>query len=154
MSDSEFRDAFESTKSGSVSQLLMKAGRLTNERGLSRVTQRAGLPRLRPSHMAVLPHIEFAGTRMSTLAERLGVTKQAVSQTIEDLEILGIIKRIADPVDGRAKLVVFSEEAPKFLMQGMEVLATVDADLKTRLGSERYESLLAVLLEVIDELEG
>lgn len=154
MPDDEFREAFEETKRASVSQLLIKAGRLANERGISRIPREPGQARLRPSHMAVFPHVEFEGTRMSTIAERLGVSKQAVSQLVGDLEAMGVLQRVRDPSDGRARLVKFSEEGPKFLMQGMQVLASVDTDLRRKLGEERYGQFREVLLDVVEELEG
>ena len=46
---------------------------------------------LRPAHTKLFPHIDFAGTRISTVAERLGVTKQAVSQLCGELAELGVV---------------------------------------------------------------
>jgi len=145
-------ESFEAAKRASISQLLIKAGRLCNERGLSRIPVEPGQPRLRPSHTAVLPHLDFGGTRMSTLAERMGVSKQAVSQLIGDMEDMGVLRREPDPSDGRAKLVVFAEHGPTLLMRGMRVLMEVDAELEERLGERKSTALRRALEVVIDEL--
>lgn len=147
-------EAFERVKRESVSQLLMKAARLVNERSLAKIEYEPGQPRLRPSHTAVFPHLDLEGTRITTLAERLGVTKQAVSQLIGDLEAMGVVRRVSDPSDGRAKLVVFAEHGPTVLMRGMRVLQEMDAELETKLGADEVHALRATLLAIIDDIEG
>ncbi|MGF1466699.1 MAG: MarR family winged helix-turn-helix transcriptional regulator [Sandaracinaceae bacterium] len=146
-------DVFEAAKRASAAQLLLKAGRLVNERALSQIPQEPGQWRMRPSHTALFPHLEFAGTRITVLAERLGISKQAVSQLVGDLERMGVLQRIPDPSDGRAKLVVFAEDGPTLLMKGMRYLQTVDAELEELLGPRRLASLRKILIEVIEELE-
>jgi len=146
-------EALEAVKRGSVSQLLLKAGRLVDERGVDRFPVRDGAPRLRRSHTALFPHIDREGTRISTLAERVGVTKQAISQLVGDLEALGVVQRVPDPTDGRAKLVVFAEEGPAVLLRGMALLAGIDAELTEALGEERMKRLRRSLQRVIEALE-
>jgi DNA-binding MarR family transcriptional regulator len=152
MGDRVTKESFESAKRASVGQLLMKAGRLVNERALARLP--ASGPRPRPSHTALLPHLDLEGTRMSTLAERLGITKQAVTQLVGDMEDMGLVRRVPDPSDGRAKLVVFADDGPTLLMHGMRVLMGVDAELEAALGERRYAALRSALLAVVAELEG
>jgi len=147
------KSKLEEVKRASVSQLLIKAGRLVNERGLSRIPHEPGQPKLRPSHTAVLPHLDLEGTRMSTLAERMGISKQAVSQLIGDMEEMNVVRRLPDPSDGRAKLVVFAEDGPTLLMRGMRVLQGVDAELEESLGERRYSELRRALGRVVAALE-
>ncbi len=58
---------------------------------------------------AVLDHVTLAGISQSLLAERMGLTKQAVQQSLDQLEKLALIRREPDPVDRRAKYVVLTE---------------------------------------------
>ena len=146
-------EAFEAVKRASVSQLLLKAGRLVDERGVARMADAGDGPRLRRSHTALFPYIDREGTRISTLAERVGVTKQAISQLVGDLEAMGVVQRIPDPTDGRAKLVVFADGGPAVLMHGMRLLAEIDAELAAALGEERCVRLRRSLQRVIDTLE-
>ncbi|MBX3275971.1 MAG: MarR family transcriptional regulator [Sandaracinaceae bacterium] len=148
------KETFEAAKRASVSQLLMKAGRLVNERALARVPEAPGRPRLRPSHTALLPHLDLEGTRLGVLAERLGVTKQAVTQLVDDMEAMGVLERVPDPTDGRAKLVVFADDGPTLLMQGMRYLAEIDGELAAALGPRRHAALSSALAAVIAALEG
>src|SRR5687767_2166502 len=100
--------ALERKKRQSVGQLLFKCARLLNERAIARVNRQVGQPVLRASHTNLFPHIDFEGVRLTELAQRLGVTKQAVGQVVAELEELGVVEVRPDPSDGRAKLVRFT----------------------------------------------
>jgi hypothetical protein len=82
-------------KRESTAQLLLKCARLVNERALASLPH--GDARVRPAHTQLFPHIALAGTRISELAEKLGITKQAVGQLVDDLEAWGLVRRSAGP---------------------------------------------------------
>ena len=54
--------------------------------------EKTGVATIRPSHTALLPHIDLEGTRLTVLAERLGVSKQATSQLVGDMEEMGMVE--------------------------------------------------------------
>ena len=60
---------------------------------------------LQPSHQVVFASLGPDGARLTDLASRAGMTKQAMGQLVDDLEALGYVERIPDPCDGRAKIV-------------------------------------------------
>src|SRR5215204_5672866 len=64
-----------------------------------------GHPEIRPPHGNVMQFLDDAGTRVSVLADRAQMTKQSMAELVLHLERLGYVERIADPSDGRAKLV-------------------------------------------------
>jgi DNA-binding MarR family transcriptional regulator len=57
----------------------------------------------------LLTHLSLSGLSQSLLAERLGMSKQAVQQSLDQLERLGLVRRDPDPVDKRAKYAVLTE---------------------------------------------
>lgn len=156
MSKTEPDPAFERklavAKAHSTGQLLFKAARLLDEQALARVRARTGKP-VRPSHTAVLPHLDLAGTRLTTLADRLGITKQAVGQTVQELEDMGVVERVVDPSDGRAKLVRFTALGRRGLLHGLGVLGTMEEELARRIGAGRMKTLHGLLTEVVALLE-
>ena len=79
--------------------------------------RRTGQP-VRIAHTTVLPHIDLEGTRLTELARRLGVSKQAAGQIVDELEEFGMLERIADPQDARAKLVRFSKKGQAAMLDG------------------------------------
>src|ERR671910_1212228 len=65
-----------------------------------------GWPDLRASQAALILNVDRrAGTRLTELARRAGVTKQAMMVVVDDLEARGLVRRTPDPEDGRAKVV-------------------------------------------------
>lgn len=141
------REALEEEKLASVSQLLFRCARLLNERAIANMREITGKP-LRAAHTSLFPHIDLKGTRATTLAERLGVSKQAISPLIDELESWGFLERIRDPSDGRAKLVRFST-APGFtLLDGVRGLRAVDAQMQEVLGEGQMEAFHDALLRL------
>ena len=49
------------------------------------------------------------GSRLTNLAERSGLTKQAVGEVVDELEQIGYVTRVPDPIDRRAKLITLTE---------------------------------------------
>jgi DNA-binding MarR family transcriptional regulator len=148
------RSSFEATRDASTLQLLFKAARLANEQALARVAASgpAGL-RVRPAHTALFPHLDFDGIRLTDLAAKVGVTKQAVGQLIDDLAEVGLIERVPDPEDSRAKLIRFSRRGHGALMHGLGVLREIQDALATRVGAHRMRELHETLKLVISALE-
>lgn len=70
----------------------------------------AGFGDHRVVHHNVMAHVTFEGIRLTELAKKAGVTKQAMSELVIDLERLGYLTRTADPDDGRAKLIGFTDK--------------------------------------------
>lgn len=143
---SESWDAIEEQKAASTLQLLFKAARLVNEEAIARLREETGLSGLRAVHTQLFPHIDPEGTRLTTLAERVGVSKQAVGQLVDELEQMGGLVRVPDPSDGRAKLIRFEEGA---LMRGLGFLRQMEAELAREVGEARVGALREALLAIL-----
>lgn len=148
------RDEIEAAKQASVGQLLFVCARLWNERAIQMVNQEAGKLSLRQAHTALLPYLSIdGGTRLTELARRAGVTKQAVGPLIEELEAEGVVERRPDPEDGRAKQIYFTARGREALLHGLSILRKIEAELEAELGAARMEALrdalpaLAALLQ-------
>jgi DNA-binding MarR family transcriptional regulator len=146
------RARLEIEKRASTIQVLFKVARLLDEAALARVADRHKGPPLRRSHTSLLPHIALRGTRITDLAEKLGITKQAVSKLVDDLEALGMLAREPDPEDARARLVVFTKRGKEGLFEGLAVLGALEAELASWVGKTRMAQLRAALLIIHDRL--
>jgi DNA-binding MarR family transcriptional regulator len=147
-------ETLEGVKRASVGQLLLRSARLLDERALDRMNRDVRKIRLRPAHTSLFPHLDREGTRLTELARRLGVTKQAVGQVVTELEALGVLERVDDPADGRAKLVRLTDKGLKVLHHDLTVLRAIESELERRLGAHRMEALRVALVEIVDELSG
>lgn len=153
MESDTFRERVEQEKRVSVGQLLFRCARLFNEQALQLVRERAGLPGLRNAHTQLFPHIDWEGTRLTEIASRVGVSKQAVSQWVKELEAFGVLERVPDPEDRRARLVRFCSKGPNTLLAGLAVLQEMEDGIGEEVGRERMKALQSILVEVLDVLE-
>ena len=87
--------------------LVQVLARLGAEHQRRRMAAR-GTGHLRPVHTLVLVPLLAGGRRASDLADRLGVSRQAVAQVVAVLEAGGLVERRDDPDDARAKLIVLT----------------------------------------------
>ncbi len=89
-----------------------------------------------------------AGMRLTELAELAGMTKQAVGEAVSDLERLGYAERIADPSDGRAKIIRLTERGSDAQQTGFRIIADIEGEWVQRYGAERVAELRAMLLDI------
>jgi len=144
---------FQVARDAATLQLLFKAARLANEKALARATSHVGGPPVRPAHTALFPHLDFDGVRLTDLAVRAGVTKQAVGPLVDDLAALGMVERAPDPTDRRAKLIRFSRRGYAALMHGLGVLGEIEGELALVVGPRRIRELRETLALVVRALE-
>jgi DNA-binding MarR family transcriptional regulator len=147
------RGEFERAKRASLAQVLFKSARLLNEQALARIREQTGKP-IRPAHTTLFPHLDLEGTRLTDLARRVGISKQAVGQLVGDLEAMGWLERVPDPEDGRAKLVRFTRRRGKSsAMDGLALLGDMESELRRELGAESFDQLADLLGRLLDLLE-
>ncbi|MBT2471208.1 MarR family transcriptional regulator [Streptomyces sp. ISL-66] len=84
---------------------------------------------LRPLHGMAFQALKGPGATATELAERLGVTKQAAGQIVDDLERRGYVRREPHPEGGRRKLVVLTGAAYDHLDAAGRVLHELEAEL-------------------------
>jgi DNA-binding MarR family transcriptional regulator len=154
MATARFRAELEQKKKASTAQLLFRAARLLNEKAMARVREATGEMQVRTAHTAVLPHLDFEGVRLTDLAERLDVSKQAAFQLVDEMEKLGLVERRDDPADGRAKLIRFSRRGESALLHGLGVLAEIERELERAIGKAKFGELHRALSALLPVLEG
>jgi DNA-binding MarR family transcriptional regulator len=96
-------------------------------------------------HHNVMAHVTHAGIRLTELAVEAGVTKQAMSELVIDLERLGYLQRTPDPHDGRAKLIGFTDKGRAAVDAAMRAFEKMDDALGDRSVRSLRRGLLAVL---------
>lgn len=152
MDPQQFAQELEAQKRASTAQLLMRCARLVNERGVARAAQKFGIP-VRAAHMGLFPHLDLAGTRQTELAQRMGVSKQAVNQLVAELVGFGVVEQVPDPADGRALLVRFTPRGARSLFDGLTVLSELEVTMRGALGAARMDALHDTLTQLSDWLD-
>lgn len=77
---------------------------------------------------------EPAGIRQAELARRLGVRPPSISVAVKRLEERGLLARVPDPADPRARRVVIAD--PAALGPGLDVLGRMEAVLFGDMGAD------------------
>ena len=107
-----------------------------------------GYPELRPTHGCVFSTISRGGDRLTVLAERADMTKQAVGEVVSELEGIGYVERVPDPSDGRAKIIQLTERGEGAWEHGFEVIAELGRRWEERYGEDRVRDMVALLSEI------
>jgi DNA-binding MarR family transcriptional regulator len=113
-----------------------------------------GMDDLRVADGVVFQHLVGGPRTIGALAERLGVTQQAASKAVADLERRGYVRREADPGDRRARHVALTARGEGAIEAGRRHRAAVDAELAERLGPDRVEAARRTLVDALEALGG
>ena len=108
----------------------------------------AGFDELRPPHMAVLQYPGPEGLRPSVLAERAGMSKQAMNQLLKSLEGYGYLERSAAPEDARARTIRYTRRGRAAYKKIHEILRDVERDYSAELGLEDLSRLKQLLYRI------
>ena len=107
-----------------------------------------GYTQLSATHLTILSYIDPAGTRIVTLADRAGMTKQSMGEFIRELESQGYVERSPDPSDKRAVMIKMVQSNTTFLADAYNIMAEIQSEYAATLGSgaEQLRGLLKALL--------
>ena len=108
----------------------------------------AGFKELRVAHMPVLQFPGPDGVRPSVLAERAGMSKQAMNQLLRSLEGLGYIVRSDAPDEGRARIVRFTKRGRAVYAAMIDILRDIEREWSAELGTKRFAELKELLFRV------
>ncbi|HET7213214.1 MAG TPA: MarR family winged helix-turn-helix transcriptional regulator [Terriglobia bacterium] len=108
----------------------------------------AGFQELRLPHMAVLLFPGPDGVRPGVLAERAGVSKQAMNQLLGSLEDHGYIVRSNDPREGRARVIRFTKRGHAAYAKIHDILRDIEREWSAELGPRRFAQLKKLLFRV------
>lgn len=94
----------------------------------------------------LLANITAGEHRASRLAHNLGVSPQAISQMLSELESRGLIEVAVDPEDRRARIVTFSTKSTTLRNAAHATLNQLEKELRSRLGARKFQGLHDALL--------
>jgi DNA-binding MarR family transcriptional regulator len=144
MSTDFFEDPAHEWRHDHMGRLLLNGFRHF-EAYLLKGLQAKGYPEIRPVHLSVMRQMDMGGTRITTIADRARITKQAISQFIAESEDLGLVERRPDPTDGRAKVVCFTDRGLQLLRDSQAIFSAFEADLSDMLGKRAFNEMKAAL---------
>lgn len=112
--------------------------------------QQYGMPGgLRTSQIRLLSLTPTDGLRMTDLAARVGMTKQALGEFAAELETRGLLETVRDPRDRRVRILRPTAEGLQALGAATATIAAVETGRRQQMGPE-WDQLRALLRRAID----
>lgn len=98
----------------------------------------------RPQSM-VMTNIVSGIVRPSDIARNLGISRQAIHSTINQMVTLGIVQMDVDPADRRHMTVSLTDLGARMRKDAQRSMDALTAQIAARLGQDKFDALLAAL---------
>ena len=115
-----------------MSQTVLQA---MNQRGLE----------LTQAEFTFLANLDCGETHASSVARRMGISRQAVYRTTRMLSNRGLLTLASDPEKGNQKIIVMTEAGRQFISAARVCLEEVEEELARRIGREHTTALTTAL---------
>lgn len=129
-----------------LGRLLGHAMRKFDERVLHLMAHDEGVPlalanlaarnQISAAHIHITRHLALEGSRLTTLCLAAGMSKQAMGDLVDQCEAWGLVKRGADPLDARAKKLVFTPDGLAWLEAFKDAVAQAEIEFKESVGQD------------------
>jgi DNA-binding MarR family transcriptional regulator len=96
----------------------------------------------------VFQRIAPDGSRLTDLADQAQMTKQSAGVLVDQLERLGYVRRVPDPADGRARLIVIEPRGRRAAELAIATSAEILSEWKAYLGTRNF----TLLHQILDQL--
>lgn len=131
---------------GHLGYLLGHALRRFDARVLQLMAQDAQVPlalsnlaardQISAAHIHLTRHLSLAGDRLTVLAQRAGMSKQAMADVVAQCLAWGLVTREADPQDARARLLRFTPLGLDWRQAFARALAQAENEFRADVGAE------------------
>lgn len=113
--------------------------------GLLASLKEQGWPDLSHSQSMVMAYLGSDGIRISELARRLGVSRQAAQKSVKELERLKLVITEIDPTNLSAKTVVLTTQGKANVAAALNAFSEIEKQLSRRMGSSDLASMRRTL---------
>lgn len=88
------------------------------------------------AHVHITRHVALEGSRLTDLAEAAGMSKQAMGDLVTQCEAWGIVARVADQSDARARRVCFTQAGLEWLKAFEDAVAQASDEFRQEVGDD------------------
>ena len=88
------------------------------------------------AHIHITRHLSLGGDRLTDLAQRAGMSKQAMADLVDQCAAWGLVTRSSDPRDARARLVRFTATGMAWLQAFRDAVAQAEAEFRAEVGDD------------------
>ena len=122
------------------------AMRRFDERVLQLMARNPGVPlalanlaardQISAAHIHITRHLALQGSRLTELAQAAGMSKQAMGKLVDQCEAWGLVTREDDPLDARARRVVFTAVGLAWLQAFRDAVLQAEAEFREAVGPD------------------
>ena len=88
------------------------------------------------AHIHITRHLSVSGSRLTDLAASAGMTKQAMGDLVNQCEAWGLVTRLPDAYDRRARRVVFTASGLLWLEAFGRAVARAESEFRDAVGND------------------
>ena len=107
-----------------------------------------GYPWFGEARSNVIGFIGRNGLRQKQLVRRMGLSKQAVQQLVDELVEEGIVERRPDPADLRGNIVTFTRAGRAMLRDANVVKLSIEDTYRRKIGDREFGRLMDILRDL------
>jgi DNA-binding MarR family transcriptional regulator len=112
----------------------------------------AGFKDIRPVHTDILRSVEVGGSRVTDVAARCNITKQAAGQVIKELVSLGYVSQMTDRKDTRVRMVIFTARGMNLIVHLGGIFKRIDSKLADVIGKKELTVFRLHVDQMIEKL--
>jgi DNA-binding MarR family transcriptional regulator len=113
--------------------------------GVTRAMHERGFTGIRLVHIALIRNVDEHGTRITDIARRAGMTKQATGQLVAEFVELGYIRLASDPADGRVKIARYTAKGKRLLLAIVDSIKQTEDAAAGTIGPKQLVLLKRIL---------
>ena len=88
------------------------------------------------AHIHITRHLPLNGARLTELADMAGMSKQAMGDLVTQCEAWGLVERVPDGLDARAKRIVFTASGLDWLRAFEQAVAQAEDEFRQEVGAD------------------
>ena len=88
------------------------------------------------AHIHITRHLSLGGDRVTDLAQRAGMSKQAMADLVDQCSAWGLVTRSADLLDARARRVCFTPTGLAWLQAFRDAVRQAEAEFRAEVGDD------------------
>ena len=88
------------------------------------------------AHIHITRHLDLQGTRLTDLAQKAGMSKQAMGDLVDQCEAWGLVTREPDARDARARRVQFTPTGLLWLAAFKDAVAQAEREFRSEVGPD------------------
>ena len=115
------------------------------DEGLQARLRERGWPDVSRPQSMIMTHIVSGVVRPADIARNMGLSRQAVHNTINQMVRIGMVEMSPDPADRRNMIVSLTPSGLRMRKDAQRAMDRLGEQVAARLGQENFDALLAAL---------